>query len=109
MVPSTSPFVGRVAEQAQLAAVWSAAASGQAQLVLVTGEAGVGKTRLVDELRARAGAVTVEARAYPRRGRSRMGSLRRGSAPSRLRRACPGWSGRSSPSSPGCYPSSPRT
>jgi hypothetical protein len=108
-VPSTSPFVARVAEQAQLAAVWRAAASGQAQLVLVTGEPGVGKTRLVDELRARAAAVTLEARAYPAEGRSRTGSPQRGSAPSRLRRACPGWSGRSSPSSPGCSPSSPRT
>ncbi|HEY1320763.1 MAG TPA: AAA family ATPase, partial [Streptosporangiaceae bacterium] len=67
-VPSTSPFTGRAAEQAKLAAVWDAAASGHAQLVLVTGEAGVGKTRLVDELRARAGAVTVEARAYPAEG-----------------------------------------
>jgi predicted ATPase len=67
-VPGTSPFVARVAEQAQLAAVWGAAAAGQAQLVLVTGEAGVGKTRLVDELRAHAGAVTVEARAYPAEG-----------------------------------------
>ena len=67
-VPSTSPFVARVAEQAQLAAVWGAAASGQAQLVLVTGEPGVGKTRLVDELRARAAAVTLEARAYPAEG-----------------------------------------
>ena len=66
--PSTSPFVGRVAEQARLAAVWGAAASGHAQLVLVTGEAGVGKTRLVEELRAHAGAVTVEARAYPAEG-----------------------------------------
>ena len=36
--------------------------------MLVTGEASVGKTRLVDELRARAGAVTVEARAYPAEG-----------------------------------------
>ena len=66
--PSTSPFVGRAAEQEQLAAVWSAAAAGHAQLLLVTGEAGVGKTRLVDELRARAGAVTAEARAYPAEG-----------------------------------------
>src|SRR5215468_6167192 len=66
--PSMSPFVGRAGEQARLAATWKAAASGQAQLVLVTGEAGVGKTRLVDELRAHAGAVTVEARAYPAEG-----------------------------------------
>ena len=108
-VPSTSPFVARVDEQAQLAAVWGAAASGHAQLVLVTGEPGVGKTRLVDELRARAGAVTWRHGLIPRRARSRTGSPQRGSAPSRLRRACPGWSGRSSPSSPGCYPNSPRT
>jgi DNA-binding SARP family transcriptional activator len=66
--PGTSPFVGRADEQARLAAVWRAAASGRAQLVLVSGEAGVGKTRLVDELRAHAGAVTVEARAYPVEG-----------------------------------------
>ncbi|HEX2104765.1 MAG TPA: AAA family ATPase [Solirubrobacteraceae bacterium] len=67
--PGTSPFVGRADEQARLTAVWRAAAAGQAQLVLVSGEAGVGKTRLVEELRARAGAVTVEARAYPAEGR----------------------------------------
>jgi hypothetical protein len=48
--------------------VWRATASGHAQLLLVTGEAGVGKTRLVDELRARAGVVTAEARAYPAEG-----------------------------------------
>jgi len=66
--PSTSPFVGRADEQARLAAVWRSAASGPAHLVLVTGEAGVGKTRLIEELRAHAGAVTVEARAYPAEG-----------------------------------------
>lgn len=66
--PSTSPFVGRADELQRLAAVWGAAESGHAQLVLVTGEAGVGKTRLVDELRAHAGAVTVEAGAYPAEG-----------------------------------------
>jgi DNA-binding SARP family transcriptional activator/tetratricopeptide (TPR) repeat protein len=65
---ATSPFVGRAGERARLTALWRAAAAGRAQLVLVTGEAGVGKTRLVDELRAHAGAVTVEARAYPAEG-----------------------------------------
>jgi hypothetical protein len=65
---ATSPFVGRAREQARLMAVWRAAAAGRAQLVLVSGEAGVGKTRLVEELRAHAGAVTVEARAYPAEG-----------------------------------------
>jgi predicted ATPase len=60
--------VGRGAEWAQLSAAWRAAAGGRAQLVLVSGEAGVGKTRLVDELRGHANAVVVEARAYPAEG-----------------------------------------
>jgi len=66
--PGTPPFTGRAAERARLAAVWRAAASGHPRLVLVTGEAGVGKTRLADELRAQPGAVTAEARAYPAEG-----------------------------------------
>jgi DNA-binding SARP family transcriptional activator/tetratricopeptide (TPR) repeat protein len=63
--PETPPMVGRADELTRLTASWREAASGRAQLVLVSGEAGVGKTRLVEELRARAGAVSVEARAYP--------------------------------------------
>jgi DNA-binding SARP family transcriptional activator len=63
-----SPFVGRGEEVAELGARWREAASGRAQLVLVTGEPGLGKTRLVDELRARTGAVKVEARAYAAEG-----------------------------------------
>jgi DNA-binding SARP family transcriptional activator len=66
--PATAPLVGRVGEMARLAALWGYAASGHAQLVLITGEAGIGKTRLVEELRAQAGAVTAEARAYPAEG-----------------------------------------
>jgi len=62
------PLVGRAAERARLAAAWRAAASGRPRLVLVTGEAGVGKTRLVDDLRAQAGAVAAEARGYPVEG-----------------------------------------
>ena len=64
-VPGTAPLVGRDDEQARLAAAWRAAASGHPRLVLVTGEAGIGKTRLVEELRAHTGAVTAEARGYP--------------------------------------------
>ena len=64
-VPGTPPLVGRDDERARLAAVWQAAASGHPRLVLVTGEAGIGKTRLVEELRAHTGAVTAEARGYP--------------------------------------------
>jgi predicted ATPase len=42
-------FAGRVAEQRRLAEVLSASAAGQPAAVLVHGEAGVGKTRLVRE------------------------------------------------------------
>jgi len=66
--PGTSPFTGRGGELARLTTVWRTASGGRAQLVVVTGEAGLGKTRLVDELRARADAVTAEARAYPTEG-----------------------------------------
>ena len=67
----SSPLVGRAAERAELAAAWRAATSGAARLVLVTGEPGIGKSRLVEELRswcAHAGAITAEARAYPAEG-----------------------------------------
>jgi hypothetical protein len=45
-----SPFVGRLAESRALDACWEQAASGTGQLALVTGEAGIGKSRLVHEL-----------------------------------------------------------
>jgi DNA-binding CsgD family transcriptional regulator len=47
-------FVGRAAELAVLEEVLAAAAGGRASVVLIGGEAGVGKTRLVAELAARA-------------------------------------------------------
>ena len=37
-------------EQAALSTVYARAAAGQAQLLLITGAAGIGKTRLVEEL-----------------------------------------------------------
>ncbi len=43
-------FVGRGEEQNQLQDYWKTARHGQAQLVLISGESGVGKTRLVEEL-----------------------------------------------------------
>jgi len=46
-------FVGREAESAALQADWEYARSGQAQHVLLAGEAGIGKTRLLDEHCAR--------------------------------------------------------
>ena len=43
-------FVGRVHELADLASALDEAASGRGSLVLVTGEPGIGKTRLMNEL-----------------------------------------------------------
>ena len=48
-----SPFVGREAELALLTERHRRAASGRGQVVLVTGEPGIGKSRLVDEVIAR--------------------------------------------------------
>jgi DNA-binding SARP family transcriptional activator len=65
------PLVGRAAQQAGLQALWRAAERGQARLVVVTGEAGIGKTRLVEELRtwcARRGVAPADARSYPAEG-----------------------------------------
>jgi DNA-binding SARP family transcriptional activator len=67
----TPPLVGRAAEWQQLASLWRAAERGHPQLALVTGEAGIGKTRLLEELRAwckRRGAAIAEARSYPAEG-----------------------------------------
>jgi class 3 adenylate cyclase/tetratricopeptide (TPR) repeat protein len=44
------PFVGRERELAQLLAAWKRAVSGERRAVLLSGEPGVGKTRLVAEL-----------------------------------------------------------
>jgi DNA-binding CsgD family transcriptional regulator len=51
---SSSVFVGRVQEVARLSAALERARSGSPATVVVAGEAGVGKTRLVGELRRRA-------------------------------------------------------
>ncbi len=44
------PYVGRAGERARLLERWERAAGGERQVVLVTGEAGVGKTRLVSHV-----------------------------------------------------------
>ena len=50
---SRSPFVGRTAELALLAERHRRAAAGRGQVVLLVGEPGMGKSRLVDELKTR--------------------------------------------------------
>ena len=47
------PLVGRAAELAKLVAAWDRTKAGRAQVVLVEGEPGEGKTRLLEELVAR--------------------------------------------------------
>ena len=48
-----TPFVGREDEMRLLASRWERAREGHGQVVLVVGEPGIGKSRLVEEFRAR--------------------------------------------------------
>lgn len=50
-----SPMVGRQHELAWLESMWQGAMQGQGKAVLLSGEAGIGKSRMVRELRARLG------------------------------------------------------
>ena len=62
---------GRRIERELLAAAWREAAATGPRLALVTGEPGIGKTRLVEDLRARCargGAAVAEARSYGAEG-----------------------------------------
>jgi class 3 adenylate cyclase/tetratricopeptide (TPR) repeat protein len=70
--PDRVAFVGRGAERAELGAALDSALGGQGRLVLVAGEAGIGKTRIVEELCA-------EARS--REARVAWGRCREGAAP----------------------------
>ncbi len=51
--PEETPLVGRIGEIAQLKDLWARAEGGQLGIVLLSGEAGIGKSRLVRELRRR--------------------------------------------------------
>ena len=56
-----SPLVGRQHELAWLQSLWQGVLQGQGQAVLLSGEAGIGKSRMVRELRARLGLAGVQA------------------------------------------------
>ncbi|SHK62858.1 Transcriptional regulatory protein, C terminal [Pseudonocardia thermophila] len=65
--PRRSGVVGRAAELAALDRAWSDAATGRPSLILVCGEAGIGKTRLLEELTERVttdGGLVAGARCY---------------------------------------------
>ncbi len=49
---ASAPLVGRRPEWAQLQDAWQHASAGRPQMVVLTGEAGIGKTRLAEELLA---------------------------------------------------------
>lgn len=69
---TTAPLVGRETAWTTLQAAWQHAGQGQPRLLLLTGEAGIGKTRLAEELldwAARQGVVTVAAHCYAAAGR----------------------------------------
>jgi DNA-binding SARP family transcriptional activator len=65
-------LVGRQAEWQQLRSAWQQAARGEARLVLITGEAGIGKSRLAEELfnwASRQGLTAARTRSYAAEGR----------------------------------------
>ena len=63
-MPGLFPIVGRVAELEAAAAAYSHVVDGRSQFLLISGEAGIGKTRLVEELceRARSAAGAAQVR-----------------------------------------------
>ena len=71
-------LVGRDAEWTRLLDAWRAAVDGRAHMVLVSGEAGIGKTRLVEDLAqavVKEGADAVKVRSYEAEGRMAWGPI----------------------------------
>jgi DNA-binding XRE family transcriptional regulator/tetratricopeptide (TPR) repeat protein len=66
------PLIGRAAEWTTLRSTWHTALQGKAQLICIAGDAGIGKTRLAEELLIHAhrnGHSVARARAYALEGR----------------------------------------
>ncbi|MEZ4711136.1 MAG: AAA family ATPase [Caldilineaceae bacterium] len=71
VVAETGKLVGRKAEWQQVLATWRRASKGEAHGLLIEGEAGIGKTRLAEELLEwshRQGAATARTRSYAAEG-----------------------------------------
>jgi class 3 adenylate cyclase/tetratricopeptide (TPR) repeat protein len=54
---SLAPFVGRIEERNLLMTRWTQAQKGNGHLVMITGEAGIGKSRLLQQFKADLGAI----------------------------------------------------
>jgi DNA-binding SARP family transcriptional activator/predicted ATPase len=75
---AASPLIGRQAEWEQLQGAWRRAAGGQAHFALITGEAGIGKSRLAEELLAwvgQQGFTAARTRAYAAEGQLSYGPV----------------------------------
>ncbi len=71
LLAATPTLIGRKQEWMALQEVWHAASTGEPRFVLVTGEAGIGKSRLTEEFllwASQQGAVTAKARSYAAEG-----------------------------------------
>jgi DNA-binding SARP family transcriptional activator len=69
--PAALPLVGREAEWRRLQAAWQGMVAGRPRLLILSGEAGIGKTRLAEELArwiGRQGDVAVAAHCYAAEG-----------------------------------------
>jgi DNA-binding SARP family transcriptional activator len=70
---SGAPLIGRMQEWARLQTAWHRALDGHPHMVILSGEAGIGKTRLAEEMEAwvsRQGIKTALARCYAAEGRA---------------------------------------
>ncbi len=75
---SAPPLVGRADEWAQVVAAWERSRPGCPALVLIAGDAGIGKTRLAEEALSWAdarGMATARSRAYEAEGRLAFGPI----------------------------------